>query len=327
MHNEDDDNRDLSVADEILQAYQENNNLTRLDITCYNFNSINLRNGEDNNIATTLRRCSNIEYVSLYDCNLTDEHFLPIVEAIREHPSLEHLSLSANNIGILGCEALATLLEDSNCNLHTLEIPGNNIDLVCVNILANSLSNNTKLKVLNLYSNPIDRSRIGDVFCKLICNASSVNSTYLSNHTLEEVSFHNMDHRGELNPLLHINTFMNEYSEINKILRYHPNIDMEPFYDWQSDGEWTLKGLPYVVDWFERAKEAVLDISFIKNGVDRGREAVTEEDEDACISLVDTRKLSAMYQFALAMPILFVPAAHTKASNKKRRRGEGAANS
>ena len=145
-----------------------------------------------------------------------DEHFLPIAEAIREHPSLENLSLSANHIGYIGCEALVSLLECPNCNLHTLAIPGNNIDIACVNILANSLSNNTKLRLLNLYSNPIDRSLIGDIFCKLVCNASSVNSTYLSNHTLEEVSFHNMDDRSELNPLLHCN--MKEYAAVNKIL-------------------------------------------------------------------------------------------------------------
>jgi len=112
---------------------------------------------------------------------------------------------------------------------------------------------------------------------------------------------------------------MKEYAAINKILRYHPNIDMEPFFEMGTeDNERNLKALPYLVDWFERAKEAVLDISFIKNGVVQGRE--TFSNEDARIPLVDTRKLSAIYQFALAMPLLFVPAAHTKASNKKRKR-------
>ena len=45
---------------------------------------------------------------------------------------------------------------------------------------------------------------------------------------------------------------------IRKILRYHPNIDMEPFFEWdleeEEEGEQTLKALPFVIDWFERAK-------------------------------------------------------------------------
>ena len=58
-------------------------------------------------------------------------------------------------------------------------------------------------------------------------------------------------------------------------------------------------------------------ISFIKNGVVTG-ESFSNEDEQ--IQLVDSRKLSSIYQFALAMPLLFVPAAHTKACDKKRKR-------
>ena len=44
---------------------------------------------------------------------------------------------------------------------------------------------------------------------------------------------------------------------IRKILKYHPNIDMKPLFELDSDGEQTLKALPHVVDWFERAGEAV----------------------------------------------------------------------
>ena len=46
---------------------------------------------------------------------------------------------------------------------------------------------------------------------------------------------------------------------IRKILKYHPNIDMKPLFEWgaNEDGEQTLKALPHVVDRFERAKEAV----------------------------------------------------------------------
>ena len=315
-------NADLRVADEILQACQVNKNLTRLDISYYNLNSVNdlQQNGGGTVISATLRRCTNLTQITLYNCNITDEHFLPMVEAMREHNSVEELCLCANLIGNTGSQALATLLEDSSYNLKHLDLSGNDINIVGLTALTNALSNNTKLKKLNLNNNSIDQSMIGDSLCKLLCNNSSVSNTYSSNHTLEGVSFfHEGGRWDEVTSLLGCNRYLKEYAATNKILRYHPNIDMEPFFKMGiEDSERNLKGLTYVIDWFERAKEAVLDISFIKNGVVQGRE--TFLNEDARIPLVDTRKLSAVYQFALAMPLLFVPASHAKACDKKRKR-------
>jgi len=307
-------NDGITVADEILQACQVNKNLTRLDITCYNLNSVN--DLQQNEISATLRRCTNLRQITLYDCRITDEHFLPMVEAMREHNSVEELCLSANLIGNTGGQALATLLEDSNCNLHTLELQGNQIGIIGVKAIAEGLATNTKLKKLNLHNNPIDRP-LPQIFYKVVCDKTSVNSTFSSNHTIEEI----LSTNHHLTCLLGCNQYLKENAAINKIFHCHPNIDMEPFFEMGiEDSERNLKGLPYVIDWFERAKEAVLDISFIKNGVVSGRE--TFSNEDARIPLVDSRKLSSIYQFALAMPILFVPADRTKTSIKKRKMGK-----
>ena len=71
---------------------------------------------------------------------------------------------------------------------------------------------------------------------------------------------------------------------IEKILKHHPNIDMEPLFEWDAEeGERNLKALPYVVDWFRRA--GVADV--------HGRYNVEE------------RKLSAIHQFTKGMPLLF----------------------
>ena len=81
---------------------------------------------------------------------------------------------------------------------------------------------------------------------------------------------------------------------------------MEPFFEWnmEGDSQRDLKALPYVVAWYDRAQEAVAD---------------TEECESYNI---DARKLTAMYQFAQAMPLLFVPASQGKGgSDNKRKRG------
>jgi len=55
-----------------------------------------------------------------------------------------------------------------------------------------------------------------------------------------------------------------------------------------EEEEQSLKGLPYVVDWFERAQEAV-------------------SDEHEKSYNIDQRKLSAIYQFVQSMPLQFVP--------------------
>ena len=85
---------------------------------------------------------------------------------------------------------------------------------------------------------------------------------------------------------------------------------MEPLYAWDSKDEQTLKGLPYVIDWFKRAEEAI----------EQANDRVDHEYR------VEEQKLSAIYQFARAMPVLFVPTSHinTKADNngKKRKRDD-----
>ena len=99
------------VLHEILKVYQENSShLTRIGIT-----SCNLVNGGDGAIATTLRSCTNLKRIHFYDCAITDEQLLQLVEGIRGHRLLEDLDLWSNRIGAAGCEALATLLKDSNC--------------------------------------------------------------------------------------------------------------------------------------------------------------------------------------------------------------------
>ena len=56
-----------------------------------------------------------------------------------------------------------------------------------------------------------------------------------------------------------------------------------------------------MIAWFRRAEEAV-------SGDDGGDYNIEE------------RKLSAIFQFAKAMPVLFVPASHGNGNDKKRKR-------
>jgi len=81
------------------------------------------------------------------------------------------------------------------------------------------------------------------------------------------------------------------YVAMKKILMFHSDkifIDMKPFFEWDGEGEQNLKALPYVVAWLEDAN-AVADDDL----------AVAENYS------IPSKKLSAIFQFAVAMPLFF----------------------
>ena len=293
------------IGHEILKSYQKiSNNLTRLCIQ----HTI-LDNGGGNVITETLRLCTNLKAINLPDNNITDEQLLPMIEAIKGgcYTSLEQLNLFGNRIGNAGCHALVTLLEHTNSSLQYLNLNSNQIGNEGATAIANSLANNTKLRQLYLRSNPFDPSAAG-IFCTVLCNTASVNDTYSSNHTLDNLFLSDEEQEGQhailLSPLRRLNRGENKsHVAIKKILKYHPNIDMEPLFEWDAEGEQTLKSLPYAIDWFGRAEEAVAGV---------------EERDDY---MIEQKKLSAIFHFAKAMPLMCVPASHTKVDDRKRKRG------
>ena len=226
------DMHEIGVGHEVLNTYQESNNLT-----CLYIGQADLRNGGDVVLAETLRRCTNLREFELFNCNITDVQLLPLIEAIRGYRSLEQLSLFGNSIGRAGCEAIAALLRDPNYNLRSLDLSGNDVHNDGVTTLANSLTSNTKLKNLYLAGNPMDQSSAKDIFCRVLCNTVSINHIYLSNHTLEALELGRLD--SQLTSLLELNEGTNKsHVAIKKILKYHPNIDMEPL----LNGTWKGRG-------------------------------------------------------------------------------------
>ena len=173
---------------ELLEVYQENSNLRTIRIE-----SAILRHTGGDRIATTLRKCTNLVQLYLSCCNIPDQQLLPIVEAVRGQPSLEILNLYGNGIGKAGLRALASLLSDPISNLQSLNLERNGIDNDGATILANGLANNTQLRELwlsnNQFDNPIYQG-VQEVFSKLLCNKSSINSIHASNHALEKLAVH-----------------------------------------------------------------------------------------------------------------------------------------
>ena len=93
---------------------------------------------------------------------------------------------------------------------------------------------------------------------------------------------------------------------------------MKPLFTLDLKGERDLKALPYVLSWFERAAVAVEDEEWIWE--DYEKEMVRLERVENVIRearetyRIKERKLSAVYQFIQAMPLLFVPASHMNVS-------------
>ena len=295
------------VICEILRIFQEKNNLNHIDIRAP------LQIGGRHILTSPLQRCTNLTHINLPHCNMTDEELIPIAQAVRGHISLKMLNLMGNRIGMFGCAALARLLEDPNCNIEHLGLIDNNIDNVGAISLANSLMSNAKLKTLRLINNPFTRYQhiaqsVEDAISTSLCDMSSINATYTSNHTLQillKAPPDTLDSNPKLKSLLGMNDFKNcglsfndlDYPNIGrvairKIIKYHPNAlaDMEPYLaDWIGDDEQSLKGLSYIVDWFHKARETFANSS-------------EEEGHD-----VEKRMLSAIYQFARAIPTLIIP--------------------
>ena len=204
-----------------------------------------------------LQVCPNLRSLCLDDCEIDEHIHLPkIVETIQEYcHQLEYLSLGQQYANVLigkeGCEALLPLLQSANCNIDELRIAINNVDNDCTDALATVLRGNEKVERLDLNGNVNAENTNWASYSKLICDTSSINATYYSNHTLNFIE--DLDHvyeylPNDLQSLLGINENVNKkHAAVRKILLHHTHLDMRPFF------EWDMKVLPTAVEWFEYA--------------------------------------------------------------------------
>jgi len=169
-----------SVAD-IITALSMHPQLTKLCLS-----DINIGRNECMALSTLLRcTITQLEILNLSYNNINNEGVELLVQALSKNNQLQDLDLSNNeDITITGWKAVSTLLELPDTKLKTLKIIHNNIGDEEALVFANALVNNSTLDTLDL-----DYCRITErgwaPFVKLLCDASSVNKLYLSNHTIE----------------------------------------------------------------------------------------------------------------------------------------------
>ena len=242
---------------------------------------------EENRLSTngcvalaTLLRCTakELQHLFLSDNDIGDEGIEALVPALTTCYDLQRLRIGENpSITTRGWQRFASILEPSNSNLEELYIGQNNIDDEAAAAFANALTNNHTLETLELGNNPLITAVGWQAFSKILRDTSSVNATFLSNHTLLSLGD---DAYGHL-PLLELNE-RDDKKEVAtiKILQCHDDFDMQPFFEWE------FKVLPLVISWLEKASECEMPENFEPN--------------------IERRKLSTIYQFVRDMPVLYV---------------------
>ena len=251
-------------------------------------------------LATVLRNTTKqLQTLYLHGNNIDDEGVEALTNAISTRDSdLVELSLSRNpTITIRGWKMLSTLLEMPDSPLERLHNSDNNIGDEGAFIFANALKGNCKLKVLSLHGNGITHEGWAH-FSKLLCDTSSVNKTYLSNHTLENLETTRftgppfMPADVQLYQVLNASSENKGYVATTKILQHHSHFTVQPFFEWE------FKVLPLMITWLEKARTC--DFKVLATISIFGVDPYSFEDQ------INRMKLSVAYDFVREFPMLYI---------------------
>ena len=230
-------------------------------------------------LGALVRRTTSMHSLSLRDCSLTDAGLQSFVEGMANCCNLTELSLSNNrSITANGLASLSSLFGAEHCSLCTLSLHGINVGDDGAAALANGLRGNKSLRAIDLHNSTFTATGWA-AFSRLLCDTSSVNNTYLSNHTLVSMGLYGRSAPSDILGYLKLNTLQNHAAAISKILHSHPDIDVTPLF------QFNLLCLPLVVEWFENAKSYL--------------DKVNESTES-----FQCRQLSAVYRFIRGMPLV-----------------------
>ncbi|EJK56258.1 hypothetical protein THAOC_23895, partial [Thalassiosira oceanica] len=113
------------------------------------------------------------------------------VTLARQLPLLrfKELDFSDNTLCPGGPQVIAASLANPECRLELLDLISTAVGDEGAAILAPSLRNNQRLARMTLEDNSITETG-WDAFSSILCDASSINATHGSNHTLQELGFH-----------------------------------------------------------------------------------------------------------------------------------------
>jgi len=238
--------------------------------------------------------------LSLRSCGIKDEGLQALANGATNH--CKDLDLSENNsITVLGLRHLSTSLQSESCRLEKLDLGWMDIGDDGAEVLARGLIGNKVLIRMHLCGEGEDEDETiaitpagWSAFSPVLCDTSSVNNTYLSNHTIQELwhcdvfDFINIDE--DIVQYLRLNKAHPQYAARCKILMNHAHLDMTPLLQWE------LKCLPLAVGWFERA--TICTTLTIHNSNPDSSRLILEESKE----VFQSRILTALYEFVRGVP-------------------------
>ena len=223
--------------------------------------------------------------MNLKGTDIDDEALESLIPAIVSNRTMRTLDLSS--IYYFLVKSLIPLLESSNLTELKME-RRQNVDDEDARMFAIALAGNHTMKAFLFDSEQLVKG--WDYFSRLLCkkHLSSISATYNSNHTLQELGkLHgngqiyctdNIDEHVVSLLRLNCGDFSKRQIGVGKILKYHPNMDFESFFDLD------LKLLHHAITWFDNAATYPDEL----RGSDRA---------------IQMKKMLAIYQFLRNVPI------------------------
>mmetsp|Transcript_10063 Transcript_10063/g.18411 ORF Transcript_10063/g.18411 Transcript_10063/m.18411 type:complete len:552 (-) Transcript_10063:40-1695(-) len=164
-----------------------NTSLTRLNLSCTDIRT----NGWIAIIAMLRSRNCRLEHLSLSTNQFDDATFKSLSDVLSNKLTLKTLELrKCNGVSEAGLRAISSILQNRAMKLVKLDLTGNaQVNDNVAAAFAKSLTKNTSLKSLILDDNNIT-SEGWAAFSQALCNKASYKETYNSNHTVQEIRFH-----------------------------------------------------------------------------------------------------------------------------------------
>ncbi|EJK44108.1 hypothetical protein THAOC_37382, partial [Thalassiosira oceanica] len=164
------------------------------------------------------------------------------------------LNIVGNALCPGGTRVIASSLANPECRLEYFNLNQCNIGGEGMATLADGLRNNQRLTYMSLDTSNITE-RGWNAFSSILCDTSSINATYNSNHTLQSLRGFGVQIPQDVRLMLDLNQGKDKSGvAASKILQAHRHLDMRPLFGRE------LGLLPYVVAWLDHFAESRPDL-------------------------------------------------------------------